>query len=523
MPFPSEIKSDVLVASARHCSVCRRYKGVKVEVHHIKQESEGGPNTFKNAICLCFDCHCDAGHYNPKHPRGTKFSQKELKKARDEWYEFVKNNQIETPLEEDKLLCQYYICKNYSDINKIVNHDLSCFPFADVYLCETEIFNTFRLISSYHKDDYRWASQGGNSFNSIDDYIKLHPDAKIVDKSDTDYPYYETFRIPSRQELIDKCVNKDGLVRYLLEADAPIEDIAYAVNYLDACAGTDDYIVYEQYNYRELWCVFLTLKNINNAPLILESLNCRNIQNKNISYNPMLSNVIGDENLDLSKAPIQPNLTVVIPIALILPPFKHVKTSIFSTWSLDGPAEIFTEISHCEIDDSMKEASHEIGSRIMPVSVNYDLKGNKQTQKFHALNLSSIYIIDQGWAAGSCPHLFYIDKQIRYSGELLSKCQNEMGFDSFIIPGNVFKIIIAEIEDETTFIKLIKLNGKPIHDNIILRKGQFLELDVEPGMNIDISGYYIPDRIVHEGPSDAYLRNNLISNYMDEYQYNIGK
>ena len=69
--FPQKVKDQIFVDTARHCCVCHRYKGVKVEVHHIKQEALGGENTYENAISLCFDCHCDAGHYNPKHPRGT--------------------------------------------------------------------------------------------------------------------------------------------------------------------------------------------------------------------------------------------------------------------------------------------------------------------------------------------------------------------------------------------------------------------------------------------------------------------
>lgn len=61
--FSSSVKDQILIDTARHCCVCHRYKGVKVEVHHIKQEALGGPNTYENTIFLCFDCHCDAGHY----------------------------------------------------------------------------------------------------------------------------------------------------------------------------------------------------------------------------------------------------------------------------------------------------------------------------------------------------------------------------------------------------------------------------------------------------------------------------
>ncbi len=79
MAFNSTVRNQVLVSAARHCWVCHRYKGVKVKVHHIIPKSEGGNDSLDNAIALCFNCHADAGHYNPKHPRGTKYSPDELR------------------------------------------------------------------------------------------------------------------------------------------------------------------------------------------------------------------------------------------------------------------------------------------------------------------------------------------------------------------------------------------------------------------------------------------------------------
>jgi hypothetical protein len=89
MPFPANIKEDALVACGRHCSICHRFCGTKIEVHHIKLEGEGGENTFGNAIPLCFDCHADMRSYDAKHPKGTKYSEAELMRHRDNWYKKV--------------------------------------------------------------------------------------------------------------------------------------------------------------------------------------------------------------------------------------------------------------------------------------------------------------------------------------------------------------------------------------------------------------------------------------------------
>ena len=113
MGFSTKIKNEILIDSARHCCVCHRYKGVNVEVHHIEPEASGGKNTYNNAVALCFDCHADAGHYNPSHPRGTKFSPSELRKAKERWFRIVKENAISPATGPDKFYCRYYLCRNY--------------------------------------------------------------------------------------------------------------------------------------------------------------------------------------------------------------------------------------------------------------------------------------------------------------------------------------------------------------------------------------------------------------------------
>jgi len=87
MPFPRDIREEVLVRSHRRCCVCHEFGGRSVNVHHIIQEADGGANTLDNAICLCLRCHAEAGHFNSRHPLGTKYSPEELKAHRDQWWE----------------------------------------------------------------------------------------------------------------------------------------------------------------------------------------------------------------------------------------------------------------------------------------------------------------------------------------------------------------------------------------------------------------------------------------------------
>ena len=60
-------------------------------MHHIKSRAEGGSDELENCFPLCFDCHAEAGSYNPNHHKGKKYTESELKGHKDRWYELYAN------------------------------------------------------------------------------------------------------------------------------------------------------------------------------------------------------------------------------------------------------------------------------------------------------------------------------------------------------------------------------------------------------------------------------------------------
>jgi hypothetical protein len=94
MPFSETVKTKAFVACKRSCCICHKFSGLKMELHHIEHESEGGDDTFENAIPLCFDCHADMRSYDSKHPKGNKYTRKELKQHRDNWYGRVEGTPV---------------------------------------------------------------------------------------------------------------------------------------------------------------------------------------------------------------------------------------------------------------------------------------------------------------------------------------------------------------------------------------------------------------------------------------------
>ncbi len=113
MSFSDEVRTNVLLKCKRHCCLCGKYAGIHMELHHIKQKADSGNDTEDNCIPLCFNCHADVKSYNPHHPKGLKYGDKELIARRDEVYNYVKNKIIDIYSAEDiskvkKLMNNYY-------------------------------------------------------------------------------------------------------------------------------------------------------------------------------------------------------------------------------------------------------------------------------------------------------------------------------------------------------------------------------------------------------------------------------
>jgi hypothetical protein len=103
MPFSPNTKARMFVKSARICCLCYKPCGTNIEAAHIIAEADGGPNTDENGIPLCFDCHQEIGSYDPKHPKGNKFTEIELKARRDKVYDLVENGVLQAQIVTTKL------------------------------------------------------------------------------------------------------------------------------------------------------------------------------------------------------------------------------------------------------------------------------------------------------------------------------------------------------------------------------------------------------------------------------------
>lgn len=155
MAFSENIKRRAMVACERKCCICHKFCGNNMEVHHINARADGGEDTFENAIPLCFDCHAIVRQYDPKHPRGIKFTEQELIMHRDNWYEKVKSNSEKA--ENDSNVTTPHI-EHQQNYEKIMLHKVGdgkeLMPYLSnvcgmVYSEESETMEEAKLVGDF--------------------------------------------------------------------------------------------------------------------------------------------------------------------------------------------------------------------------------------------------------------------------------------------------------------------------------------------------------------------------------------
>lgn len=509
MGFSSSMKEKMMVDAARHCCVCHRYKGVKIEVHHIVQEADGGTNTPDNAIPLCFDCHADAGHYNPHHPRGTKFSPQELKLAKKAWLEIVANNRIEPVVDVSDLHCRYYICKNFEMLREIAASDFTRFPVTRPLVAKNHILEALQDIVARHPTSGRSGRYRGRQFHSRNDYLQHYPDVELLSHSDLAYPYFNEVRKVRAGELEEFRI-KDGVVDAMLEHDMPISDgVAVVGCYEAACAGVE---LLEEYLLRDVWCTFLAIRNLSDKPVVLTKLTARILSESGFrDFEPGLG-INGIVDLPLTS--ICPGESVIVPLAVILPPIHPYRAETLSFKVMPETGEYNQVITHTAMDEESVEGFLLYGGAILPESVGGDGASGQFEQMVHQFDLTNFYTIDRNWACGSCPHLFFDIDGLCYARELLAHCEDKTGSDGIIVPEGAKKLIVAELEDEVTYIDSLSVNGVEIMAGVCLHKYDTLELVVMGGEEIEFVGRYVPDTLPrHEVPMGG-MRNRLIYDFL---------
>jgi len=526
MGFSPKIKIDSLVASARHCCVCRKFKGIKIEVHHIIQEADGGLNEYENAIPLCLDCHADAGHYNPRHPKGTKFSKEELRKQRDAWYQIVKEHKIQPPADTSPALhFRHLVVKDYQTAQEIYAGDLKEFPYKNSLLYKNDVFDFVSKLLHTNAQRYHVWSVQSRTFKTTDEIFSSYPETKLINKSETEYPYFHAVRKPRKEDLLRIKDQLDSFVLHLIETDIDPElysQVVYESNFCgcgDDTIGPDPYL--ESVIFKPLWFSFLSITNISKGNVELEDLLGHGHQDQLHFSN--VRNLIGEVGIKLKfpKVRILPDETIIIPTSLLLAPFNEEifdEIVLQEQWLqlVDGRSQVLT---HLIREDSKTEFCF-VGKYMRPTEITYISEDRIEQSEIHTLDLNNLFMIDRMWHMGSCPHLFFKDTNgtMTYVRELFTKYPGKSMQETILVPASVCTLIIAELEDEETFIESVSINEASKLSSITLSKGENYLIEVAPFDVVGLRGFYIGQKENIPFSHKKVLRNSLISNYLRALQ-----
>lgn len=517
MPFPPDVRREALVRAARHCCVCHRYKGVKVEVHHIQPEADGGPNTLDNAIVLCFDCHADAGHYNPRQPRGTKFSPEELRAAREKWFRIVKEGSLASPEPADVLYCRYLICRNIDIVSEILAGNFERIPVDKPLLVQNESSAFLAGLLDELRPSASADMFYGGWFANRDEYLRAHPDALPADRGSGNFSFYELLRVPTQDELLTKWSPGRALVKRLIESGARPGDFAIIGSFFQQC-GTDHY--QEDLILRPLWGVFLAATNTSDSPQTLTKLVAARGLGENFRAFQPLSDPA--EGLTLPSSPIQPGATVIIPLGAVLGPLSRIEEQIWRRTDTDlerwGPVQF---VAHSGTQQSGAHAL--LGPFLWPNGIHVTGSGLHVYQEVHELDLTNVYTLDRYWEAGCCPHLFFVrpGAEIVYGGPLLARGNSTTAMSTFTVLTGVTSVLIAELEDEFTCLDSIWLDDQLHRVRQTLTRGQVFAFAVSAGVIVRIEGWYVPrfqsPALNESGFRRAMLVDEFIHNRVSEH------
>ena len=496
MPFTRDVREEALVLAARHCCVCHRYRGVHIEVHHIEPEDEGGPNDLDNAISLCFDCHADAGHYNTRHPRGTKFSRSELRKARDRWYEIVLQNRIPSTREAVSLLARYLICKDLRILRDLCGGEFSEIPVTAPRIVPNAVFAFHNHLLRGPVGRSRLLTVYGPAFKSKEEIITSRNCTILWDSHDIDSRTFAAVWSPTAED-VDSVASQDMLTGYLLRAHVPGNALFSAGAEWNECAGG---YVGATYRLRPIWTIYLAVTNMDERLVTLQSVTGTTFQPDGYAYRPYSPRTIEGPRatIPLPGAALPKGGTTLIPIATALGPLDGVSPEAQG-------AEVWSREEECDTDGAMRtfehsdlgrlaRAVHLIGPHLLPEYVDCASGGDVVRQDLHELDLTNTYCLDRYWMAGSCPFLFWRDRNygVECAGELFEGGPGVTHTFSVRIPASASAAMIAELEHEVTKIHRVAVDGLIRLRHVSLAEGQWVELSVNGGNKLEICGSYLP-------------------------------
>lgn len=536
MGFSTKDRDEAMVRSARRCCVCRRYNGVGVEVHHIVQPKDGGPDTLDNAIVLCFDCHMAAGHYNADHPRGTKFKPSELRRLRDDWIQRVRDSGIASMDQEfHDYYSRHLVSTDRAAARDCLDLNRKDLPFTISYLHKNAVtgFMSWVLKDGQYPD----GSAPPRLIESTTDLSAVL--STLVDGDEPSIDGYSYYREPekyyeSEAEFHDSNSDMEGQLERPLSADdfadSKLESVflrqafeeGYDVTKLGKVIGNYDPCgggCWEKiYIARKQLFVFSEIRNTGTDPITISAVQIlESGQDLNLGLRELRTDITTMAQESVPDVRLEPSESLIVPEMVLLSPKSGI--SVDAVWeneiqnTTDGRAQLLGYyLGSANCDDYLIA-----GPRRSLIGCELRKNGKVHAVSIHDFEPTNTYLFYRFWEMGSCPHLFFRlrDDGWHHVGEILSDAFAHRSAETVDIPDGVDRVMIAELEFETTTINSIVDGEITVVDGpLCLERGDSIEIAVSPGARLTITGSYRSRIEKQQGYDDIWLKTALVGDHL---------
>lgn len=494
MSFSDAVREAVLTRSARRCCVCREFKGVGLEVHHIHPSADGGPDTLKNAILLCFDCHAAAGHYNPKHPKGSKFSPAELRIHRDALWKAVADGLVPTLPKTIAagVHVQHLVCLSETEAPKILAGQFHN-PHFDLRRMLQSPVSTF--MSQVLNDELPHAPESVmRGVSAAPGIVHTEPfwtdHAKLV----AAYPEFaEANSRPVTAADIDSGLLPGRLFRACVQAGLPPEALG-SLNVDEVECGGPGWTL--SFRVRRPIFLFTVVRNLNTTPMVLLQLTGRLAEPAGAA--PRALEAIEDGDLTMlpfSPVTLMPGQSLALASAVFLTPPDE--DDLAYAWEEvhhgDHPGRVTVTGFTNETARLGPDAYRLVGPSFRLETMEIVCDGQVGTVDSRPFDIRRVHLIDDSWLMGSCPHAVYEmgNGELRPAGEILCQAWRRTETETLIAPPGAVRLHIREFEFETTTLNAVMIDGRSgLAHKTVLHRGDGVAFDVVGGSRIEIRGRY---------------------------------
>jgi hypothetical protein len=424
----------------------------------------------------------------------------------------VQRNAIEPPHEVGALYCRYLLSNNFRVFEEITTGEFARLPFDRPLVVVNEVHQFHRRLIERTRTDPRPEHPWTRHFENWEAYSQAYPGVRLVERSEHSvYPYFQAVRMPPIEEIRTRAAPHDLVTRLLVEAEAPVREIAMAFAYSEVCGMTGQ--PHEIYRTRPLWPLYLAVTNLRPNPVTLQAMICERETPRELGYRYLMQRLSTEgAEVPLPAAAIPSGATAIVPLATLIGPLEDMSFETLSEESQHLQEESQT-VSHADMSRANANAAV-IGPAFWPRALRLIDAGTAK-QQIHEFNLANLYMIDRNWRVGSCPHLFAIESgrhSPRYVGELFARKTDVTQTHELLAPPGIKAFVIAELEPERTIIEEITVNGRVRIAGVALTQGQSVSLEVGAGDRIVVVGRYETSIATRQQP---WLRNRLIRQYIE--------